>query len=170
MAPWQSTHLPVQDSDIRSPVGRIPRAVVTSPCVTTAEPVLQSPGQQLPKPALPRACTGPRRSCCSRKSALGKQRGAPLPTARATPEQHQRPSTAEREKESCEMIKRKKERKKHRLWGDFPGAPAVETYLAFHCWHVGSIPGRGAKMPRTWQPNTQNMKQKQYCNKFTKDF
>ena len=27
VAPWQSTHLPVQDSDIGSRVGRIPRAV-----------------------------------------------------------------------------------------------------------------------------------------------
>ncbi|CAN0500863.1 unnamed protein product [Rangifer tarandus platyrhynchus] len=55
--------------------------------------------RQLPKPALPRARAGPRGSCSGRKSALGKQRRAPLSTARATPAQHQRPSTAERERE-----------------------------------------------------------------------
>ena len=32
----------------------------------------------------------------------------------------------------------------------------------------GSIPGWGAKIPRAWWPKNQNIKQKQYCNKFNK--
>ena len=35
---------------------------------------------------------------------------------------------------------------------------------------AGSIPGRGAKIPHASQPKNQNIKQKQYCNKFNKDF
>ena len=33
-----------------------------------------------------------------------------------------------------------------------------------------SIPGGGAKIPHALQPKNQNIKQKQYCNKFNKDF
>ena len=35
---------------------------------------------------------------------------------------------------------------------------------------AGSIPGQGAKITHASQPKTQNIKQKQYCNKFNKDF
>ena len=35
---------------------------------------------------------------------------------------------------------------------------------------VGSIPGRGAQTPHASRPKNQNIKQKQYCNKFNKDF
>ena len=35
---------------------------------------------------------------------------------------------------------------------------------------AGSIPGWGAKIPHASWPKHQNMKQKQYCNKFNKDF
>ena len=35
---------------------------------------------------------------------------------------------------------------------------------------AGLIPGQGAKIPRAWGPKNQNIKQKQYCNKFSKDF
>ena len=35
---------------------------------------------------------------------------------------------------------------------------------------AGSIPGRGAKIPHASRPKKQNIKQKQYCNKFNKDF
>ena len=35
---------------------------------------------------------------------------------------------------------------------------------------AGSIPGQGAKIPHTVGPKNQNIKQKQYCNKFNKDF
>ena len=35
---------------------------------------------------------------------------------------------------------------------------------------TGLIPGRGAKIPHASQPKNQNIKQKQYCNEFNKDF
>ena len=35
---------------------------------------------------------------------------------------------------------------------------------------AGSIPGRGAKIPHALRPKNQNIKQKQHCNKFNKDF
>ena len=53
--------------------------------------------------------------------------------------------------------------------GDFPGGPVVKTSLSNE-GGVGSIPGRGAKIPHALWPKNQNVKQKQYCNKFNKDF
>ena len=50
-----------------------------------------------------------------------------------------------------------------RVW-DFPGDPVVKTSPS------NSIPGQGAKIPHTSWPKNQNIKQKQYCNKFNKDF
>ena len=35
---------------------------------------------------------------------------------------------------------------------------------------AGSIPGQGAKIPYASGTEKQNIKQKQYCNKFNKDF
>ena len=35
---------------------------------------------------------------------------------------------------------------------------------------VGSIPGQGAKIPHASWPRNQNIKQRQYCNKFNEDF
>ena len=35
---------------------------------------------------------------------------------------------------------------------------------------AGSIPGQGVKIPYASKPKNQNIKQKQYCNKFNKDF
>ena len=35
---------------------------------------------------------------------------------------------------------------------------------------AGSIPGWGAKIPHASWPKNQNIKQKQHCNKFNKDF
>ena len=35
---------------------------------------------------------------------------------------------------------------------------------------TGLIPGQGAKIPHASQPKNRNTKQKQYCNKFNKDF
>ena len=32
------------------------------------------------------------------------------------------------------------------------------------------VPDQGAKIPQASQPKNQNIKQKQYCNKFKKDF
>ena len=51
---------------------------------------------------------------------------------------------------------------------DFPGGPVVKT-SAFNAGGAGSIPGRGAKFPHASRPKHQNIKQKQYCNKFNKD-
>ena len=54
------------------------------------------------------------------------------------------------------------------LW-DFPGSPVVKTSPS-NAGGVGSIPGQGAKIPHALWPKNQNIKQKQYCNKFNKDF
>ena len=35
---------------------------------------------------------------------------------------------------------------------------------------MGLIPGWGARTPRVSQPKNQNIKQKQYCSQFSKDF
>ena len=50
---------------------------------------------------------------------------------------------------------------------NFPGSPVVKT-LPSNAGGVGSIPGRGAKIPHGLQSKHQNIKQKLYCNKFTK--
>ena len=55
-------------------------------------------------------------------------------------------------------------------WWDFPGSPVVKTSKAFQCRGAGSIPGQQAKIPHASQPKNQNGKQKQYYNKFNKDF
>ena len=57
---------------------------------------------------------------------------------------------------------------KSTFW-DFPGGPVVKT-LSSNAGSAGSIPGRGAKIPHASRPKNQNLKQKQYCNKFNKDF
>ena len=53
--------------------------------------------------------------------------------------------------------------------GDFPGGPVVKT-LPSSAGSAASIPGRRAKIPHALQPGKQNIKQRQYCNKFNKDF
>ena len=45
----------------------------------------------------------------------------------------------------------------------------VET-LPSNAGGAGSIPGRGDKIPHALWLKNQNIKQKQYCNKFNKDF
>ena len=52
---------------------------------------------------------------------------------------------------------------------DFPGSPVVKT-LPSNGGGAGSNPGQGAKIPHAWRPKKQNIKQKQYCNKFNNDF
>ena len=52
---------------------------------------------------------------------------------------------------------------------DFPGGPVVKT-LPSIAGSAGSIPGQEAKIPHALWPKNQNIKQKQYCNKFNKDF
>ena len=50
--------------------------------------------------------------------------------------------------------------------GNSPGCPVVRT----SCVGAGSIPDQGAKIPYASQPENWNIKQKQYFNKFNKDF
>ena len=65
--------------------------------------------------------------------------------------------------------KRTKRRNKVRSpCGDFPGGPAVKTLFS-KAWGAGLIPGQGTKIPHASQPK-KNIKQKQYCNEFNKDF
>ena len=52
---------------------------------------------------------------------------------------------------------------------DFPGGPVVKT-LPSSAGGGGLIPGWRAKIPHALGPKNQNIKQKQYCNKFNKDF
>ena len=52
---------------------------------------------------------------------------------------------------------------------DLPGSPLVKTSPS-NAGGVGSIPDQGSKIPHASQPKNQNIKQKQYCNKFDKDF
>ena len=59
--------------------------------------------------------------------------------------------------------------KKNSLQGDLPGGLVVET-LPSNAGGEGSIRGWGAKIPHALLPKNQNIKQKQYCNKFSKDF
>ena len=52
---------------------------------------------------------------------------------------------------------------------DFPGSPVVKTSPS-NAGVAGLIPGWGAKIPHASRPKHQNVKQKQYCNKFNTDF
>ena len=52
---------------------------------------------------------------------------------------------------------------------DLPGGSGVKT-LPSNAGSADLIPGSGAKIPHTLQPKNQNVKQKQYCTKFNKDF
>ena len=53
-------------------------------------------------------------------------------------------------------------------WGDFSGGPVVESSPS-NAGGVSSIPGQEAKIPHASGPKSQNIKQKQHCNKFNKD-
>ena len=53
--------------------------------------------------------------------------------------------------------------------GDSPGGPVVKIPPS-NARGSGSIPGGISKIPHALGPENQNMKQKQYCNKFNKDF
>ena len=57
--------------------------------------------------------------------------------------------------------------KMNKVW-DFPGSPVVKT-LPSNEGGCGFNPWSGAKIPHVLQPKSQNIKQKQYCNKFNKD-
>ena len=58
---------------------------------------------------------------------------------------------------------------KIQAYRDFPGGPVVKV-LPSNAGGVGLIPTQGAKIPHAPRPKTQNMKQRQYCNKFNEDF
>ena len=54
--------------------------------------------------------------------------------------------------------------------GDFPGSPGIKTSPS-NAGGAGLTPGWGAEIPHASQPKNQNTKkQKQYCNKFNKNF
>ena len=53
--------------------------------------------------------------------------------------------------------------------GDFPGGPMVKTSSS-KTGGADLIPGQGGKIPNASQLKNQNIKQRQYCNKFNKDF
>ena len=55
------------------------------------------------------------------------------------------------------------------LYWDFPGGPVVKT-LPSSTGRVGSFPRQGTEIPCTWWSENQNIKQKQYCKQFNKDF
>ena len=52
---------------------------------------------------------------------------------------------------------------------DFPGGTVVKT-SPFSAEGACLVPDQGAKIPQASQPKNQNIKKKQYCNKFKKDF
>ena len=51
----------------------------------------------------------------------------------------------------------------------FPDGPVVKTSPS-KAGGASLIPGQRIKIPTASQPKNQNIKQKQYCNKFNKDF
>ena len=53
------------------------------------------------------------------------------------------------------------------MYRDLPRSPVVRTSPS-NAAGVGSIPGQEAKIPHASWPKNQNIKQKQYCNKFSK--
>ena len=52
---------------------------------------------------------------------------------------------------------------------DFPGSPVVKISPSSAAG-MGSTPDQEAKIPYVLWPKNKNIKQKQYCNKFNKDF
>ena len=53
------------------------------------------------------------------------------------------------------------------VW-NFPGGPVVKAFPS-NAEGAGSIPGQGSRIPHASGPKGQNMRQKQYYNKFNKD-
>ena len=66
------------------------------------------------------------------------------------------------------IIKHKLSEIQEHSW-DFPCGPVDKT-LPSNAGVVGSIHGQAAKIPHAFWPKNQNIKQKQHCNKFNKDF
>ena len=55
------------------------------------------------------------------------------------------------------------------MYGEFPGGSVVKT-LPANAGSAGSNPGQEAKILHASLSKNQHMKQKQYCNKFNRDF
>ena len=55
------------------------------------------------------------------------------------------------------------------VWGDFTGGSVIKNSPS-SARRARLIPGQGTKIPHASRPKHQNIKQKQYCNKFNKDF
>ena len=55
-----------------------------------------------------------------------------------------------------------------RTW-NFPGSPVVKTSPS-NAGSASLIPGQRTKIPYASQPKKQSVKEKDYCNKFNKDF
>ena len=53
--------------------------------------------------------------------------------------------------------------------GDFPGGSVIKNPPS-SARSASLIPSEGTKIPHASRPKNQNIKQKQYCNKFNKDF
>ena len=62
-----------------------------------------------------------------------------------------------------------RETRKKSQEGDFPVGPVAKTWPS-SAGGAGLTTGWGAKRLHASQPTNQNIKQKQYCNKFNKDF
>ena len=57
---------------------------------------------------------------------------------------------------------------KTQFW-DLPGGPVIKTSPS-DAGGAGLIPVQGVKIQHVSQPKKQNIKQKQYCNRFHEDF
>ena len=55
------------------------------------------------------------------------------------------------------------------VWGDFTGGSVIKNPPS-SARRARMTPGQGTKIPHASRPKHQNIKQKQYCNKFNKDF
>ena len=52
---------------------------------------------------------------------------------------------------------------------DYPGSPVLKTSTS-NAGSTGLIPGQGGNIPHALREKNTNIKQKQYCDKFNKDF
>ena len=66
----------------------------------------------------------------------------------------------------CSPWVRKESDTTERLHFHFPVVKALPSNAG--C--VGSIPSHGARIPHPWRPKDQNIKGKEYCNKFNINF
>ena len=66
------------------------------------------------------------------------------------------------------IISLRGKKKQPQIW-DFPSSPVDKT-LPSSAGGMGLMPGQGFKIPHASRPKERNIKQKQCCNKFNKDF